>query len=110
MSRGFEVMPRAYTERGPKRILNARIQAADVTHYAGSTAFGDRRLQFRKNESERKVETCVHRICTRPPLVRDPSAPAIRLVLSLNKLGVAGRTATVPVRAGSNVGSGDGHA
>jgi hypothetical protein len=56
MSRGFEGMRRAYTERGPKRILNARIQAADVTHYAGSTAFGDRRLQFRKNESERKVE------------------------------------------------------
>ena len=41
---------------------------------------------------------------------RDPSAPAIRLVLSLNKLGVAGRTATVPVRAGSNVGPGDEHA
>jgi hypothetical protein len=58
-------MRRAYTERGPKRILNARIQAADVTHYAGSTAFGDRRLQFRKNESESR--TCVHRICTRPP-------------------------------------------
>jgi hypothetical protein len=49
-------MPRAYTERGPKRILNARMQAVAVTRYAGSTAFGDRRLQFRKNESERKVE------------------------------------------------------
>jgi hypothetical protein len=32
--------------------------------------------------------------------VRDPPAPAIGLVLSLNKLGVASRTGTVPVRAG----------
>ena len=36
--------------------------------------------------------------------VRDPPAPAIRLVLSLNRLGVASRAGTVPVRAGQMLG------
>jgi hypothetical protein len=31
-------------------------QRPDKTRYAGSTAFGGHRLQFRENESERKVE------------------------------------------------------
>jgi hypothetical protein len=31
-------------------------QGPDQTRYAGSTAFGERRLQFRENEKERIVE------------------------------------------------------